>query len=127
MHEQHKTELILFLFGLRQNLYLYHLSTYGYARHIAAGNLVDKFDDLIDKFLEVYFSKYGRPDQFPNISIVLSKLSDADAFFKLNEYIDVLTNTIPEMINKTQDSDLLTIRDEMLIVLNNTKYLFELK
>lgn len=127
MHDQHKTELILFFFGLRQNLYLYHLSTYGYARHVASGDLVDKFDDLIDKFLEVYFSKYGRPDQFPNTSLMISKFSDADAYFKLSEYVDTLTNAVPEMLNIVKDTDLLTIRDEMLILLNNTKYLFELK
>ena len=51
MLDQHKPELILFFFGLRQNLYLYHLSTYGYARHVASGDLVDKFDDFLFKFL----------------------------------------------------------------------------
>jgi hypothetical protein len=127
MHDEHKTELILFFFGLRQNLYLYHLSTYGYARHVASGDLVDKFDDLIDKFLEVYFSKYGRPDQFSNTTVMLTKYSDAEAYFQLSEYKDALTKIIPTMINSEKDTDLLTIRDEMLIILNNTKYLFELK
>ena len=127
MHEQHKIELVVFFFSIRNNIYLYHLTTYGYARHVAAGNLLDKLDDLIDNFLEVYFAKYGRADEFPDTIIPLNKLSDQNAYFKLTDYIDTLTNIIPTMINPAKDSDLLTIRDEMLVILNNTKYLFELK
>jgi len=125
MLEEHQIDLILFFFELRQNLYLYHLTTLSYSRHNATGNFVDKMDDLIDKFLEVYFSKYGRPDSFKSTSSI-STLSDSDAYFKLLEYIEILTNKIPEMINPVKDTDLLTIRDEMLVVLNNTKYLYEL-
>ena len=33
---------------------------------------VDSFDTLIDKFLEIYFGKYGRPDQFTNVKLELN-------------------------------------------------------
>ena len=123
MHEEAKNKLIVFFFGLRNNLYLYHLSTYIYPRHVAVGSLVDTFDGLVDKFLETFFGKYGRPDTFPETMIKLSKLSDGEAYLELNNYIDFLNNDVPTLVN-IKDTDLLNIRDEMVGILNNNKYLF---
>jgi len=121
-----KTELIIFFFSLRNNLYLYHLSTYSYSRHVAIAKLLDSFDDLTDKFLEVYFGKYGRPDEFANVQLELNKLSDPEAKMELSSYTDFLKIRLNEIINP-MDTQLLNIRDEMVGVLDNTKYLFELK
>ena len=126
MNQEQKQELIIFFFSLRNNLYLYHLSTYSYSRHIGASKLLDSFDGLIDKFLEIYFGKYGRPDQFINSQLNLNKLSDGEAYMELSTYIDFLNVKIPLLVKST-DTDLLNIRDEMVGILNNTKYLFELK
>ena len=119
-----KSKLIVFFFGLRNNLYLYHLTTYKYSRHVASGSLVDKLDDLIDKFLEIYFGKYGRPDQFEDVDLKLCKSSDAESYMGLSTYINFLNDEIPLLV-KPNDTDLLNIRDEMVGILNNTKYLFE--
>jgi len=126
MNPEQKQELIIFFFSLRNNLYLYHLSTYSYSRHIAVSTLIDSFDKLIDNFLEIYFGKYGRPDQFINSQLNLNKLADSEAYMELSTYIDFLNVRLPLLVKST-DSDLLNIRDEMVGVLNNTKYLFELK
>jgi hypothetical protein len=126
MSQDPKQVLINFFFSLRNNLYLYHLSTYSYSRHVAVAKLLDTFDDLTDKFLEIYFGKYGRPDHFTPSQLTLSKLSDSDAYMELSAYIDFLNTTIPTFIN-AKDTDLFNIRDEMVGLLNNTKYLFELK
>jgi hypothetical protein len=123
MHEEAKNKLIEFFFRLRNNLYLYHLSTYKYSRHVAVGTLVDTFDGLTDKFLEIFFGKYGRPDRFPETMIKLCKLSDTEALFELGIYIEFLNNDIPMLVHPV-DTDLLNIRDEMVGVLNNNKYLF---
>jgi hypothetical protein len=120
-----KSKLIVFFFGLRNNLYLYHLTTYKYSRHVASGSLVDKLDNLIDKFLEIYFGKYGRPDQFEDVDLKLCKSSDAESYMGLSTYINFLNDEIPLLV-KPNDTDLLNIRDEMVGILNNTKYLFEL-
>jgi len=125
MHEA-KSKLIVFFFGLRNNLYLYHLATYKYPRHVAVGSLVDTFDDLIDKFLETFFGKYGRPDSFPDTLLKLTKLSDGNAYLHLDDYINFLNDEIPNLVSP-KDTDLLNIRDEMVGILNNNKYLFLLK
>jgi hypothetical protein len=124
--EDKKHELIISFFNLKNHLYLYHLSTYSYSRHIAAASLLDSLDKLIDNFLEIYFGKYGRPDQFPASKLNLIKFEDATAYMELSTYIDFLNTRIPMLINPT-DTDLSNIRDEMVGLLNNTKYLFELK
>jgi hypothetical protein len=124
--EDKKHELIKGFFIMRNNLYLYHLSTYTYSRHIAAASLLASLDKLIDNFLEIYFGKYGRPDQFPASKLDLIKYEDATAYMELSSYIDWLYTAIPVLINPN-DSDLYNIRDEMAGLLNNTKYLFELK
>ena len=126
MNPEQKQELIIFFFSLRNNLYLYYLSTYSYSRHVAVSTLLDSFDKLIDNFLEIYFGKYGRPDQFINSQLNLNKLADSEAYMELSTYIDFLNVRLPLLVKST-DSDLLNIRDEMVGVLNNTKYLFELK
>jgi hypothetical protein len=123
MNQDSKQELIVFFFNFKNHLYLYHLSTYKYPRHVAVASLLDKFDDLIDNFLEIYFGKYGRPDQFADVNLRLQKYSDAEAYMELSTYIDFLNNDIPRLINRT-DTDLFNIRDEMVGILNNTKYLF---
>jgi hypothetical protein len=124
--EDKKHALIKSFFSMRNHLYLYHLSTYSYSRHIAAASLMNSLDKLIDNFLEIYFGKYGRPDQFPPSNLDLVKYEDATAYMELSGYIDWLNSGIPVLINPV-DTDLFNIRDEMVGLLNNTKYLFELK
>ena len=126
MYEEAKTQLIVFFFELRHSLYLYHLSTYSYPRHVASGTLVTTFDLLIDKFLESFFGKYGRPDEFLPVDWKLVKLNDGEAFMKLTDYINFLNTEIPKLVLPT-DTDLLNIRDEMVGLINNNIYLFGLK
>jgi hypothetical protein len=52
-------------------------------------------------------------------------MSDADALFFVDECITYLNNKLPTLIQST-DSDLLNIRDEMIALLNRSKYLFVL-
>ena len=124
--ENSKKEITSFFFNLRNKLYLYHLTTERYARHVAVASLVDTMDDLIDNFLEVLYGKYQRPDNsFGEITIKINKMSDADALFYVDECITYLNNKLPSLIQST-DSDLLNIRDEMTGLLNRSKYLFVL-
>ena len=124
--ENSKKVFVSFFFSLRNNLYLYHLTTTNYARHVAVANLLEKFDGLIDNFLEVLFGKYMRPIGMSKQSFTIDCMSDKDAYDVLQDYINYLNNDLPKLINE-KDSDLLNIRDEMVGNLNNTRYLFMLK
>jgi hypothetical protein len=62
---------------------------------------MNSLDKLIDNFLEIYFGKYGRPDQFPPSNLDLVKYEDATAYMELSGYIDWLNSGIPVLITNT--------------------------
>lgn len=95
-----------------------------YSRHKATDHLVSKLDDSIDKFVEVYIGKYGRPNLNSKTGrITLRNFNDKEAPVLLKQAIDWMTHKLPMLLKKT-DTDLLNIRDEILADLNQTLYLF---
>jgi hypothetical protein len=122
--EVNKLKIISFFFQMRQNFYLYHLTTLKYSRHVGAGNFVDSLDTLIDTFLETYMGKYGRPNKI-NSGILLESMTDEEALLELSLYTSYLSNILPILISPN-DTDLLNIRDELLGLFNRNKYLFNL-
>jgi hypothetical protein len=109
---------------LRNQVKIYHWETKSFARHKATDELVDKLDDNIDKFVEVYIGKYGRPNLSSSTGrIMLRNFNDQEAPVLLQQAIDWMTTRLPKLL-KTTDTDLLNIRDEILADLNQTLYLF---
>ena len=103
---------------------LYHWQTKVYARHVASDKLFGEINELIDKFVEIYIGKNGRPT-LPTTqrSLKLDNLSDEDMVKYLQKWIRYLQDKLPEMLDK-KDTDLINIRDEMMGLINNTLYLF---
>jgi DNA-binding ferritin-like protein len=117
-------EIVNLMLTLRNQVKIYHWETMQYARHKATDDLVDKLDDAIDKFVEVYIGKYGRPKLTPRTGTIrLRNFDDAQATTLLTEAISWMTNRLPALLSKN-DTDLLNIRDEILADLNQTRYLF---
>lgn len=123
--EESKQKIFSFFFQMRQNFYLYHLTTLKYSRHVGVGTFVDSLDALIDTFLETYMGKYGRPTSEINFNLLLNTITDKFALIELDLYISYLSNELPKLILPT-DTDLLNIRDEFLGLFNRNKYLFKL-
>jgi hypothetical protein len=95
-----------------------------FARHKSTDDLVDKLDDSIDKFVEVYIGKYGRPKYTVKTGrIQVRNYNDKEAPAMLKEAIEWLTTSLPTLLS-SNDTDLLNIRDEILGELNQTLYLF---
>lgn len=119
-------DVVKSFFHMLMNLRLYHWQTASYARHVAVGNLYDTLSELIDKFVEVYMGRYGRPmleDGSMNISV--KEMTDEKAHEYMQEYTYFLKKEIPKHLKST-DTDLLNIRDEMLGEFNKVLYLFTL-
>jgi hypothetical protein len=117
-------EIVNLMLTLRNQVKLYHWETKNFARHKATDELVDKLDDNIDKFVEVYVGKYGRPSLNSRTSrIMIRNFNDREAPILLKQAIDWLTSKLPTLLN-AKDTDLLNIRDEILADLNQTLYLF---
>lgn len=117
-------EIVHLMMTLRNQVKLYHWQTMSHPRHTATDGLVEKLDENIDKFVEVYIGKYGRPKLTGrSASIHLRNHSDKEATKMLQEAVQWMTHDLTKKLKKT-DTDLLNIRDEIVADLNQTLYLF---
>ena len=116
---------IQFFFTMRDQIKLYHWQTVSYARHKASDEVIERLDKNIDRFVEVYIGKYGRP-KMRTLTYKLEQLTDKKASAYVHECIKVLQGVLVKGLTAEKDSDLFTIRDEMLADLNQLVYLFTL-
>jgi hypothetical protein len=114
---------------MQQQIRVFHWETSSYAEHKALGKAYENLDGLIDSFIETYIGKKGRPSSNITYNITLGSYKEGASIEILREYVSALTNTLPETLELSleNDTDLLTIRDEMLQLLNQTIYLLGLK
>lgn len=119
-------EIVNLMLTLRNQVKIYHWETKNFARHKATDDLVDKLDGNIDKFVEVYIGKYGRPNLNSRTGrIMIRNFRDEEAPVLLKQAAAWMTTKLPTLLN-SNDTDLLNIRDEILADLNQTLYLFTL-
>jgi hypothetical protein len=119
-------KLIEFFFQLSNVVKLYHWKTGSYARHKASDSLFGKIIDISDKFMEVYFGKYGK-NSIKTLAYTSELLDDDKIIDYLNGCIVFLNDIVKNKLIKAIDTDLLNIRDELLAEINQTLYLFTLK
>jgi hypothetical protein len=110
---------------LRNQVKLYHWQTLKFPRHKTTDDLVTQLDANIDKFVEVYIGKYGRPS-VKSASLKLRGFTDREAPQLLKEIAEWLSNSLPKKLKK-DDTELLNIRDEILADIEQALYLFTLR
>ena len=119
-------EIVTLMLTLRNQIKIYHWQTMKYPRHKATDDLIDKLDDNIDKFVEVYMGKYGRLDfKGKTASIKIHNFHDKEGPEYLQSAVHWLSTKLPKYLKNT-DTDLLNIRDEILADMNQARYLFTL-
>ena len=119
-------EIVNLMLTLRNQVKIYHWETKNFARHKATDDLVDKLDASIDKFVEVYIGKYGRPNLNSRTGrIMIRNFKDEEAPVLLKQAAEWMMTKLPTLLN-SGDTDLLNIRDEILADLNQTLYLVTL-
>uniref|UniRef100_A0A6C0DIU2 Uncharacterized protein n=1 Tax=viral metagenome TaxID=1070528 RepID=A0A6C0DIU2_9ZZZZ len=117
---------IHFLLNLRNQIKLHHWQTKVYARHIATDGAVDKLDELIDQYVEVYMGKYGRPKLTGDNAIIrLHNLTEAGATRLVKTSTTYLLGPFVKGLT-TADTDLINIRDEIVAQLHQLLFLFTL-
>ena len=117
---------VQFFFAMRDQIKLYHWQTNVFARHKATDDVLKALDESIDKYVEVYMGKYGRPRVGAKTGTIHVKNrgeKEATAFVK--KCIRTLIEVVPKGLGP-EDTDLVNIRDEMLGGLNQLLYLFTL-
>lgn len=116
-----------FLTGLLEShvsLHLLHWNATSFSQHEALGEAYGKLDDLIDNFVETYIGAKSR-DLLKTVSS-LSVSADGDPTTVLDKLEDIFRNQIQGDIGD-QETALLNIRDEMLGLVQHTRYLLTLK
>ena len=115
-------EIMKFFFSFQILNKMYHLSTPSYSRHKASDKFDKKFQNNIDKFAEVYIGRYNVKPTIKNLNFDLEFISEDGIVLLYKQSRVYLQN----MERHLTDTDLLTIRDEILININQTLYLFNL-
>lgn len=106
-----------------QNLIkIYHWQTKSYARHKASDELFDSLNNHIDKFIEIIQGSRNKRIHFNKVqNIPINNVSDNGATKLLTNFRTYLNNDL--QLN-TDDTDLLALRDEIVMDINKTLYLF---
>jgi len=114
---------------LQNQLKVFHWQTQkkvgSYAQHVAFGTAYDELGEKIDDFIEIYQGKNGVLMGKDGFVVKLKNLSDNPESV-IDSYVSYLSNNVPQALEES-DTDLLNIRDEMLAILNQTKYRLNMK
>ncbi len=117
--------IITNLLTIQNQFSVYHWQTQkkagSFAQHDAFGKAYEALDPLIDDFIEVYQGKKGALMGKNGFTVNLENLSD-DYLVFIDEAVDYFTQYLPQSLDQNTDTDLLNIKDEMLAILNQTKY-----
>lgn len=118
------------LLTMHNQFKVYHWQTQkkvgSYAQHIAFGTAYDELGEHIDDFIEIYQGKKGVIMGKNGFTINLQNLNDDPEIF-IDEFVSYLTSNVTDALDPNLDTDLLNIRDEMLGILNQTKYRLMMK
>lgn len=112
---------------LRNQIKLYHWQTRIYARHIATDKMLEQLDTLIDSYIEIYIGKHkSKKLTSSDATFHLQNLSEAGATRFIQSSIRYCNTALVKGLDKTADTDLFNLRDEIVGALNQLLYLFRL-
>jgi hypothetical protein len=113
------------ILNFNNEIRLHHWGTQSYAAHIALGKLYEGLDVLLDTFAETYMGVNGKQEIKDMHDLSLNGPFKIGINSVLDSFEDFLKNELPKEIKPDQTA-LLNIRDEMLGLIQQTKYLLTL-
>jgi len=111
--------------NFQNEIRLHHWGTKSYSAHKALGKLYEGLDGLIDTFVETYIGVSGREEIKQITELQLNGPFRTSIDQVINSLEEFLIKEIPEELDEDQTA-LLNIRDEMLGLVQQTKYLLTL-
>jgi DNA-binding ferritin-like protein len=118
-----KAHLVKVFLELLNMVKLYHWKTHSFAQHTATDELYGRLNEHIDKFVEVLLGKDQSRVHMVETRIDLLDVNKKSQFQeRIFEYREFLTE-LDIFFDKSKDSDLLNIRDEVLADINQFLYL----
>lgn len=124
-----KTIITPFL-AIQNQLKVWHWITNKYSQHEAFGKTYEALDGVIDEFIEVYAGRYGKSSIASSSGIdvqvtINCSVNYETAVEEIDTFITFLYGNLLDVV-KSQDTDLLNIRDTIVGHLNRLKYLLTL-
>jgi hypothetical protein len=106
---------------MKSTIELYHWKTKSYSVHKACGEIYEKLGHNIDRFVEVLMGKCKNRIRIVEKKIILHNIENIESMKnKIVEYRNDLIS-IDHFLDK-KDTDLLSIRDEILADINQFLY-----
>ena len=122
-----KSHIVRVMLEMLNVVKLYHWKTHSYSQHKATDELYGRLNENIDKFVEVLLGKDGSRIDMIEKNIYLKDYSETSDFKqKIYEYREFLKDLSIYFDNRN-DSDLLSIRDDILADINQFLYLLTFK
>jgi DNA-binding ferritin-like protein len=121
-----KEDVILKLVQIQNQFRFLHWQTHWDAKHKVYGKLYENLNELIDDFAEACMGKHGRFEFESEFLISFQDISTLN----LQNFVDGITEfliSFNEIYDTKSDSDLLNLRDEILLQINKLKYLLTMK
>ena len=118
-----KSHLVSVFLEMLNMVKLYHWKTHSYAQHKATDDLYTSLNANVDKFIEVLLGKDPKRIQMMEKKIdLIDPVNVTDFKSRIYEYREFLAD-MNVHFNETRDSDLLSIRDDLLADINQFLYL----
>jgi hypothetical protein len=113
------------ILNFQNEVRLHHWGTQSYAAHKALGALYEGLDPLLDAFTETYMGVKGRAELKGIDTLQLNGSFKISVNTVIESFEDYLQKEVEKEIGSDQTA-LLNIRDEMLALVQKTKYLLTL-
>lgn len=121
--ENLKSKIVKTFLEMLNLVKLYHWKTHSYAEHKATDELYDKLNNNVDKFIEVLLGKDQSRIKLVSLRMDLIEAETTKNIkSKVHEYREFLTD-MDRILDHKKDSDLLSIRDDILADMNQFLYL----
>jgi DNA-binding ferritin-like protein len=116
---------IKIILNFQNELRLHHWGTKSYAAHKALGKAYEGIDGFLDTFAETYMGVFGKDELKYIDELTLNGPHKTTAMQVLSSFEEYLIKELPKELGGDQTA-LLNIRDEMLGLVQQTKYLLTL-
>lgn len=119
----YKSQIVRTFIEMLNVVKLYHWKTHSYAEHKATDELYERLNEKIDRFVEVYLGKDESRIKVWERELEAKQYANKKEFkHRIYEYREFLKNLTLHFDAK-KDSDLLSIRDDILGDINQFLYL----
>lgn len=125
-----KRDVVVEFLTILNTVKLFHWKTYSYPTHKATDELYSKLNEHIDEFVEVMLGKKGDRVNLTNVKTIA--LKDFENQLQLKREMEKFklflhSKTMSRLVDSPKDSDLMSIRDDILAVINQFLYLLTFK